>query len=153
MRTLKLTQSIYLQILATIGKHSPECGGILGGTVAGEITEFFFDSTGESSPMGYTPDVEAVNQMLIDDWMPRGILMQGIVHSHAEQNTVPSCGDVGYGIRILQALDTVDSFYLPIVTVHNGQMRMDCYEICRDEENGFVCRQVEWDIVGEQKNG
>lgn len=79
--------------------------------------------------------------------MPQGILMVGIIHSHASGNTVPSCGDISYGIRILQALDTVNRFYLPIVTMDKEQIRMDWYTICQEEKHGFVCRKTEYDIV------
>lgn len=152
MKVLRVSKSVYVQIVNTLGKFSPECGGVLGAGDDGIITEFFFDETGKSTPTGYTPDVAAINDMLINDWMPRGILMSGIVHSHSNRNTVPSCGDIGYGIRILQALDTVDRFYLPIVTTDNGQVKMDCYVVCHDKQYGFVCRTVEWDIVDEQND-
>lgn len=147
MGTLKLSKSVYLKILDTIGKNPPECGGVLGTKGDGVVTEFYYDTTGKSTPTGYAPDVATINNMLINDWMPRGVLMVGIVHSHAKENRVPSCGDVGYGIRILQALDTVDFFYLPIITSHNSQIRLDCYMICRDEKRGFECKMIEWDVV------
>ena len=147
MDALKISNDVFSQILATIGNCPPECGGVLGAGNDGIITDFYFDVTGKSTPTGYSPDVTAINDMLSNDWMPRGILMVGIVHSHANGNNVPSCGDIGYGVRILQALDTVECFYLPIITTNNGQVCMDCYVICPDEQHDYVCKKIGWDIV------
>lgn len=147
MYGIKMTQEVYRQIVDTIGRHEPECGGVLGAKQEGVITEYYFDTTGRSSPNGYAPDVNAINEMLIKDWMPRGILMVGIVHSHSNGNSVPSCGDINYGIRILQALDTVDRFYLPIMAVNDGEIQMNGYVIMYDKAYGFVCRRDECEIV------
>lgn len=146
MTTLRISNDVYKQILDTIGKLPPECGGVLGAKEDGEITEFYFDEHGMSSENGYAPNVHMINEMLINDWMPRGILMVGIVHSHANGIPVPSCGDIGYGIRILQALDTVEEFYLPIVTVQDGEMKLSCFVICADPERQYVCRQISFSI-------
>ena len=142
MDILKLSNSVYQQICGTIGKLPPECGGILGSTNGSIITEFYFDKSGKSSVTRYAPDVFGINNMLIHDWMPRGIFMVGIVHSHANKVLAPSCGDISYGIRILQALDTVDKFYLPIVTNSNGVIKMSCYGIYHDPERQFVCKKL-----------
>lgn len=150
MDVLKLSKGVYSQILDTIGKYPPECGGVLGAGEDGIITEFFFDETGKSTPSGYAPDVTVINDMLINDWMPRGILMVGIVHSHANGINVPSCGDISYGIRILQALDTVDKFYLPIVTTDHVKTEISCYGIYPDPERQYVCRRIACEIYDEE---
>lgn len=146
MRVLKFSEVVYRQISETIGKFPPECGGILGARESGLITEYYFDVSGTCSPKGYAPDVQRINEILINDWNPRGVIMVGIVHSHANGVIVPSCGDINYGIRILQALDTVDEFYLPIVTV-GETMRMQCYVVSPDPERQFVCRRLDYDVV------
>lgn len=150
MEALKLSRRVYAQIMDTVGTLAPECGGVLGAGEDGLVTEFFFDATGRRTSTGYAPDVAAINEMLVQDWMPRGILMTGIVHSHANGNCVPSCGDVGYGIRILQALDTVDRFYLPIVTVRGGSAELFCYAVYRDAEGRFVCRRLRHELFEEE---
>ena len=147
METIRIAASVYKQIMDTIGRLPPECGGVLGAAENGFITEYYFDSHGKSAPNGYAPDIQSINRMLTDDWMPRGILMVGIVHSHSNGIAVPSCGDFSYGIRILQALDTVDEFYLPIVTQTDGKVRLDCYAICHDPERQFICRKVDYVIA------
>lgn len=102
-----------------------------------------------SASDGYTPDVQTINRILAEEWMPKGILMVGIVHSHANGVSVPSCGDIHYGMRILQALDTVDKFYLPIVTV-NEVVEMNCFVVEREDGNRFVCRPVSYDLVDDK---
>lgn len=116
---LRITSEIIHQIEQTIGKYPPEHGGILGAKEDGIISEFYFDHLGKSSSNGYSPDVESINKLLIEDWMPRNVYMVGIVHSHNHNISALSCGDVHYGIQILQALDSVDAFYLPIITISN----------------------------------
>lgn len=150
MDTLKLSKNVFSQILDTIGKYPPECGGILGAKEDGIITEFYFDEHGTSSANGYAPNVQMINEMLIHDWMPRSVLMVGIVHSHSNGISVPSCGDISYGIRILQALDTVDKFYLPIVTTDHGNTEISCYGIYPDPERQFVCRRIAYELYDEE---
>ena len=147
VKSLKIYKRVYQQICDTLGTHPPECGGVLGASADGIITEYFFDATGISTPHGYAPDVASINEMLINDWMPRGILMVGIVHSHSNGNPVPSCGDIGYGVRILQALDTVDCFYLPIVTMDGDNMHMSCYVVYQDEKCGVLCKHIAYEII------
>lgn len=146
MDVLKLSKSVYQQILDTVGTRTPECGGVLGAYECGAVTEFYFDEFGTSKQNGYIPNVEMINEMLIHNWMPRGVLMVGIVHSHANGISVPSCGDISYGIKILQALDTVDKFYLPIVTCNQGKAELSCYGIYHDPEKKFVCQKVAYEI-------
>lgn len=146
MDVLKLSKEVYSQILDTIGKYPPECGGVLGAREDGIITEFYFDDHGTSSVNGYAPNVQMINEMLSNDWMPRGVLMVGIVHSHSNGIAVPSCGDISYGIRILQALDTVDRFYLPIVAIDEGRVAMSCFVIMQEADGRYICRRIVYEI-------
>lgn len=129
---LRITDNVIRQIEQTIGSYPPECGGIVGAQEDGTVSEFYFDYLGKGTSNCYSPDVESINKVLAEDWMPRGIYMVGIIHSHDAQLQVPSCGDVYYGIQILQALDTVDSFYLPIATRQHNQLQINGYIICKD---------------------
>jgi len=130
---LRITSEVIQQIEQTIGKYPPEHGGILGARDDGIISEFYFDHLGKSSSNGYAPDVESINKLLIEDWMPRNVYMVGIVHSHSGNNQCPSCGDLFYGIHILNALDTVDSFYLPIATKQGNHLQINGFIICKDQ--------------------
>lgn len=146
MCEMRITKEVLEQIKETVGRLQPEHGGILGAVKDGTISEYYFDAEGKSTPTGYVPNVSMINDVLINDWMPRGILMVGIVHSHANGVSTPSCVDVGYGIRILQALDTVDKFYLPIVTVEDGMFQMTCFAIMKDNEE-YVCRKIDYSTM------
>jgi len=146
MKKLTFSETVIRQIRETIGKAAPECGGVLGSRDGEIISEYFFDATGRSSQNGYAPDTQAINHTLANEWMPQGIVMVGIVHSHANCVDVPSCGDINYGIRILLSLDTVSEFYLPIVTI-DEDIHMSCYVIAPDPERQFICQKVEYDII------
>lgn len=147
MATLQMLKSVFANIVGTIGMRPPECGGVLGAREDGIVTEFYFDEHGKSTANGYAPDVSSINDMLARDWMPHGILMVGIVHSHSDMNDAPSCGDISYGIRILQALDTVNRFYIPIVTKSANGIELNCYVIQPDQERRFVCKKVDYMIA------
>lgn len=147
MGEIRITCQVLEQIKETVGKLPPECGGVLGASKDGIISEFLFDSLGKSTPTGYAPNVEMINQVLTNDWMPRGIVMVGIVHSHANGIEVPSCMDVNYGIRILHELDTVDKFCLPIVTVVNSIFKMTWFVIAKDENGEYLCRKADHVVI------
>lgn len=151
MEALKMSRRVYARIMESVGRHPPECGGVLGARMGETVTEFYFDRHGRGAAKAYAPDVQGINALLTKDWMPRGVLMVGIVHSHADGLCVPSCGDISYGIRILQALDTVDRFYLPIIAPQNGQAELFCYVVYPDQERQFICRRIEYELCGEGK--
>lgn len=135
-----MLKAVYDQIFDTIGKKPPECGGIIGAGEDGVISQYYFDVTGKSEPDAYIPDVESVNQVL-EAWHERGIHMVGIVHSHQAGMSVPSCGDIAYGARILEALDTVDRFYLPIVVSQEDVPRMLGY-VLFEEDQRILCKET-----------
>ena len=143
-----MTKKVFSDIEKTIGSCPPECGGVLGAGEDGIVTAYYFDHTGEHSERGYAPDVKEINHVLEEEWMPRGLYMVGLVHSHENGVGVPSCMDVGYGIRILQALDTVNVLYLPIVTLSENGMKMDVHMVCRDPERGFSCKSIPVEVLG-----
>ena len=145
--TMKLTQAVYDQILQTIGIHEPEIGGILGAGPDGIITDFYFDRTGVSAPDRYIPDVATINTVLQHDWFPREKMMVGLVHSHANGNSVPSCGDINYGFQILQALDHTEFFFLPIVTSQANGPCLFCYLLFRNGNGQFCCQSVKCETV------
>lgn len=150
MCEMRVTTGVLEQIKKTVGKLQPEHGGVLGANKDGIISEYLFDSKGISTSTGYVPNVALINDVLTNDWLPRGILMVGIVHSHANGVDTPSCLDVSYGVRILQALDTVDTFYLPIVTVTGGVFQMACFAIMKDSEE-YVCRKIDFSTIVSEK--
>ena len=111
-----IKQEIYEALIRAFEDHEPECGGILGAVPGGPITHFYFDKTGMSTPRSYTPDCEAVNTVLQNEWASAGVHMVGIVHSHSNAGNFPSCGDLHYAVQILRAANLTE-LLLPIVTV------------------------------------
>lgn len=144
---LVLTNQVLEAIKQTIGSRPAECGGILGTDDTGIITSYYFDETGTGTEDSYEPDVETINSILTNEWLPKGIQMVGIVHSHANGHDVPSCGDIHYGMRILQSLDEQEKFYLPIVTQTDGCVKLTAYALENNEAFGTVCRKQEWETI------
>lgn len=112
---MKITWEVYDNIKATIGNCMVETGGVLGAGCDDIIRYFLFDKECNPCNNAYTPNVDYINEVLETQWMPANIKMVGIVHSHKDGFPWPSCGDLDYGVQILNALDTVTRFYLPIV--------------------------------------
>ena len=144
---LKISNNVYHEIIASLGTAPIESGGVLGAKSDGIVTKYYFDKSGMSSPQGYSPDVSAINSVLSKDWMPQGIYMTGIIHSHNSGNKYPSCMDIGYGARILGALDTVTEFYIPIFTLENETPNIACYKICYSENNIPICVPCKLEII------
>lgn len=144
--TMILTPQVLNEIRQTVGSRPAECGGILGADDTGIITHYYFDKTGMSSENSYEPDVDAVNAILTNDWQPNGIRMVGIVHSHTFGRNIPSCGDIHYGMQILQALNGLNQFYLPIVTQTDNGMEFHAYTVAKDSELGYLCKKTTWKV-------
>lgn len=144
MNQMIITRSVLEEIRQTIGNRPAECGGILGADEYGTITHYYFDETGCSTPDSYEPDVNAINSVLITDWLPNGIHLAGVIHSHANGNATPSCGDIHYGMRILQALDGLERLYLPIATGLKEDMALNVFAVETDQTLGTVCRKLDW---------
>lgn len=138
-----MKEAVYEEICGTLSPLPPEHGGILGAGADGSISEFYFDRTGESTADSYTPDVEAINRVLVQDWLPRGVRMVGIVHSHRAGIPAPSCGDVAYGGRILAALEGVKRFYLPIAVLSPEGLRLEGYVLQYGSKGEIICRREE----------
>lgn len=144
--SLKMTRAVYNQIIETIGSTTPECGGVLGADENGTLTAYYYDATGLGDSSSYSPDVAAINKILTHQWMPQGIYMVGIVHSH-EKSRVPSCGDIAYAVRILAALDTVSYFYLPILIIDKGIPTMYGYVLRNMGNKQIICEETTMEIV------
>ena len=94
-------RSTYEEMLSALLDLSPERGGILGAKQGRPISKFYFDKSGVSTPDSYTPNYNKINAVL-EQWETENIYMVGIVHSHHEDNILPSCGDLFYCERILR---------------------------------------------------
>jgi len=139
---LRITETVYQSILRDLGGQPLECGGILGADQSGVVSAWYFDRTGKSSHNSYKPDVIAINRVLQEEWQPSGIYMLGIAHSHTAGKNVPSCGDIHYGIRILEALDTTDTFYLPILELSETRQTLFAFILYKNSQEQYQCRQI-----------
>lgn len=113
---MRMAISIPRSIMNSVGASPPETGGILGGPKdSDDITEFVRDDGGKWTGTTYTPDHEALNRMLRDDWKPKGLDFKGFVHSHPEGYTQLSPGDLRYIRRIFDCNPAMHVFMAPIV--------------------------------------
>ena len=112
--------SVIEQIRLTIGVSEPERGGILGAKSFDlPISAYYFDITSQHQKDRYVPDCNKINEVLEHQWLPRDLYMYGIVHSHDASCPFPSCGDIEYAHRIINALSYTNTLFLPIVLTDN----------------------------------
>lgn len=91
---------LYDEICEALSCMPPETGGILG-RKNGKITCFYYDSAGSRSENCYIPDVDVLNQQILN-WKKNNIEFAGIVHSHWENEEL-SAQDFRYGRQIARA--------------------------------------------------
>lgn len=134
---LEITDSVLKEIMMTIGLRAAESGGILGGAERqGLVSSYYFDSTGQCTPVQYTTDHVTLNRLLRDDWNPNGVRFRGFVHSHPYGLDALSGRDLGYAERILAENPELECLWLPIVTSESGQFAIHPYAAVR--ANGAV---------------
>ncbi len=138
-----IRQGVYEAIEHAFTAHAPECGGVLGACDEREISEFYFDETGRSLPDVYVPDVERINDLLESVWAPRGVQMVGMIHSHGNAGSFPSCGDLYYCEQIMKHAD-IRVFYLPIVTL--APFELTIYQVRLQDERLRV-EQMAFELI------
>ncbi len=111
---LTLTWTQLEELIGSIGVRQAESGGMLGGR-NGKVSHYIFDEHSRVARATYTPDHHFLNRILKKEWNPQGIRLLGFVHSHPGMNDCPSIGDEEYASRILDAIDDLDSLWLPII--------------------------------------
>ena len=146
---LRISRQVLAAIHETIGSHSAEHGGMLGGTYEdGIVTEYYFDQTARRSGAAYSPDTDSVNRLLKEEWNPRNVRLLGFVHSHPPGIRQLSSGDLKYAERILQNIPELDALLLPLVMseVDTGRFEVLPFAVVRKPE-GFLVEQWELLIV------
>lgn len=134
-----IKETVFQQIVQTLGTNPPECGGVLGATEDNYITQYYFDDTGLCTPESYTPDFKKIN-LLLGEWNKDKIHMVGIIHSHGNAGFLPSCGDLFYCDKILHSNPSIQSFLLPIVTLSPFTIHM--YRVGYIKENFSVQKEL-----------
>jgi proteasome lid subunit RPN8/RPN11 len=113
---VRMTATAYRSILCAIGRRPPESGGLLIGPVAvGIVTHFHFDDSGVCTGGTYSPDHLTLGRLMRARWLPAGLDMKGVVHSHPASLDRLSLKDLEYIRRLLAANPDMDEFVAPIV--------------------------------------
>jgi proteasome lid subunit RPN8/RPN11 len=119
-----MNRQVRCQIMSSIGTRSPETGGILLGPVGGsDVTHYYFDSTARCTGATYSPDHLTLQRKMRDEWLPAGLDMKGLVHSHPGNFDRLSDGDMTYIRRLLQANPDMRYFAAPIVFPEQFRLR------------------------------
>jgi proteasome lid subunit RPN8/RPN11 len=113
---ISICRNTFDEIQNILGTRKPECGGVLGARPNEPISKFYFDVSGVSAEDFYTPNYEKINEVL-EEWAKEGVQMVGMIHSHGNSGTFPSCGDLYYCEQIIRSNPSIEEFLLPIVTV------------------------------------
>ena len=122
--SIRMSRHVRCQIMCTIGTRRPETGGILLGPVgSNDITDFYFDSTALCSGATYTPDHITLRRKMKEIWLPAGLDMKGVVHSHPGGFDRLSGGDLLYIRRLLERNPDMDLFAAPIVIPESFRLR------------------------------
>lgn len=134
---LCLTVDVLAAIRASVGSHSPETGGMLGGSREDYVVRHFhFDSTAQRNRATYSPDHMMLNRLLSQEWNPNGINFLGFIHSHPGGPPHPSRGDEIYAARILGAIPDLRYLLLPIVILEaqGGGFKIHPFAALRDDK-------------------
>ncbi len=111
---MKILKDVYLQIMSEYDAVPPEHGGIMGGK-NGIVTVYYHDKTdGVTDKAIYEPNAELLNAV-IENWDKTGISFYGMVHSHPENETALSDGDMEYIKKLFSSLEEGAKLYFPIV--------------------------------------
>ena len=121
---VKIAHNVCKDIMLTIGARPAESGGILLGPVGtNDVTDYFFDTGGNSTGSTYSPDCATLKQKMKDEWLPAGIDMKGFVHSHPGSFDRLSTGDIAYINRLLDINEDMTMFIAPIVIPSEFRLR------------------------------
>ena len=94
---LRMTQGVYLRILAQLGSRAPEAAGVLLGPSYDEplATHFVLDAEGQATNVSFTLAAEFLNPVL-QQYRQCDLACVGLAHSHPTGFDHPSHGDLEY---------------------------------------------------------
>ena len=116
-----INDSVYNEIVNTIGSIDPEQGGILGSSSNdGVIDHFVHDSNAQVGYASYTPNIEFLEETINNSWYKDGVELFGFIHSHPARCKSLSGADVEYACRIMSAIG-YESLFMPIVNLDKKQ--------------------------------
>jgi hypothetical protein len=110
--TLKIPHSIYEKIMATIGSHPAETGGVMA-MEDDRITDFYFDYSAETGASFYRPNLACVNAV-VNKWLQEGLQLCGFIHSHRSPYTELSALDK-VAAEMTMAKNNLPSLFMGLV--------------------------------------
>ena len=157
MNSLKIHQSVYDEIMNTVGELPPEKGGILlGNREEFTVEKFIYDSLGNTSYSSYDPDIESLNELLTKEFENDGLSFMGFVHSHPRGVSHLSgdwgngIGDLGYIKEIFDSMPDLQSFISPIVfsSSDGGEKNFIPYVVRRELFPEY--EEVSYEVISNQ---
>ena len=145
-----MSERVFLDIKATIGRYPAETGGMLG-MLNGYISDFYFDNTADVTFGQYSPDSDTCSRILNAEWFPKGIRLCGFIHSHSV-DPLPSESDKQYMQKIYTAVSRANNsapshFYLFIaLSPQSTSFSLHAYSVQSDCEDGFCLSPTRLDI-------
>ena len=152
--SLYLTQGVLESIIATIGNHQPETGGMLFGPADRMGVDLFeYDNSGSarSAETWYAPDKPwSDGRVQHHATADPARTWWGQVHSHPGRARTPSPasgpnadGDLGYIASVFELNEAMRHFWFPIVTFENGEICVHPFLFSRESpEMPKIARQV-----------
>ena len=93
---MRMTQTVYLEIMRHLSSVAPEAGGMLLGPKSHPVvTHYVRDKKGKATAASFTLDAAGLNRVL-KKAIACGMDCKGLVHSHPQGCTQPSGGDLAY---------------------------------------------------------
>jgi len=123
-RPVRITQEVMTQIIATLGGHEPESGGLLGGDrMHQRITHYFFDVNANTTSSAYSPDLTIINDVSHSWYEKESIDLIGFIHTHPGGPICPSTADEEYAARILRENpEYIERMFLPIAIFRKSEI-------------------------------
>ena len=118
---MRFTQSVYNEIINTIGSQPAESGGLLFGKEDDRIVrKFIFDKQAKVTRATYSFNVEYLNGEIKRLWNGEGLSCIGFIHSHPRGFDRPSQPDIQYFTNMFNYMPR-ELYLTPIVfTVPDG---------------------------------
>ena len=99
-----ISPKVLTEIMDTIGRQKPECGGILAAYQNGGIADYYFDADAGVGNATYIPSRLPIQNFVRKHWSGPALRFCGVVHSHPPCSPcVPSNVDIQMACRIMRA--------------------------------------------------
>ncbi|MBM4103123.1 MAG: hypothetical protein FJ263_03610 [Planctomycetes bacterium] len=122
---VNMTRETFDKMMFSICPRPAETGGlILGPLGSNDGTDFFFDAGGSITGTSYAPDCVTIVKKLKEEWIPAGIDLKGIAHSHPGKLDRLTTEDMAYIKRLLIINPEMPVFLAPLIIPHEFRMRM-----------------------------